>query len=147
MRYADKDAVAPRKKAYSQFKERIYGTLLLSTGPETSLGIVDTTMLRTLLDVVPDEALSKFLSSISNPPPDFEDPRYASWVKTCRAKLDETQKQFASRLRERGLPLSDSDIGNLENNLRKHHYGVTRRREITDAIQLLYNELNNKPKS
>lgn len=130
--------MARRKKPSSTIKTRIFKALLLSTGPETPIGIVDTTMLRALIDLVSDDLIARFLNSFSIPPPDFEDPRYAGWVATCRAKYGDTQKEFANRINGFNLSLCDSDVGNLENNLRKDDYGVARRKEITLAIHSLY---------
>lgn len=117
-----------------------YRVLMLSAGPESGLGIVNTTMLNGLLSMIPDEILAKFIESQSRQAPPFEDPNFSGWVKACRTTTGLTQLQFAEELRRKGLKLCESDIGNLENGLRKEGYGLKRRTEITETIQSLMQE-------
>lgn len=142
--HTDTWRMAQRKRPSNSTESRVFNMLLLSTGPEAPLGIVDTTMLKALLAMIPDDLTARFLATVAVTPPSFDNPRFAQWVKACRTKYGDTQKEFAARVNEQGLALCDSDVGNLENNLRKDNYGVTRRREIIEAIQTLYHQLGTK---
>lgn len=139
---ADKIDMSKRVTGKDKAFQDILKILQVKEWEGNALLIVSSTMLRKLVDGVPDNELSRLLSAQLAEPQVVESLPLSQWVKTVRSQLGLSQRKFAALLQEKGVKVYGSDIGNLELNLRSDDYREGRREKIKAAIEAVLRDRN-----
>ena len=89
------------------------------------LKIVNFTILKDLLCLIPENEIKQYLKNYFYDVPDVKDYRFGPWLRKIRKEeLNLTQKKLAAKLSQQNskLKIYASDIGNLETGKRLHNY-------------------------
>lgn len=107
--------------------------------------IVNSAMLREILDALPEGSLAKVLKRELVRPIPSADVSFSTWLKAARAQTGLPLRQFADALRAKGVKVWGSDIGNLECDNRTSHYRPQRIAKIRNAVIEVLKDLEQSP--
>lgn len=115
-------------------KNQILRIINNKNNQNSELLIVDKNIINELIELIPEESLKAYIMRQIEATPSVNSIEFQIWVSEKRRSTGLSQRLFAKKIRDYGIRIHGSDIGNIESGKRLDNYTPERLEKIKQGI-------------